>query len=180
MSTGLFRVARPASGRWNLAKSLAQMLVLWAVFIFLIPSAMVSVLGHYGISARPSVAGHIIGAALFLLGSTGAVWSVASMAMIGRGTPLPLDCARTLVVTGPYRYIRNPMAAAALAQFVGMAMWLGSWPVMVYALIGESMWNWVLRPMEERDLVQRFGADYEAYRQAVPCWWITFPGYDPR
>jgi protein-S-isoprenylcysteine O-methyltransferase Ste14 len=36
---------------------------------------------------------------------------------------------------------------------------------------GVLVWQFVLRPVEERDLAARFGAAYEAYRRAVRCWW---------
>ena len=38
------------------------------------------------------------------------------MAVTGRGTPLPFDAARDLVVSGPYRLVRNPMVVAGLTQ----------------------------------------------------------------
>ncbi|MBS1912031.1 MAG: isoprenylcysteine carboxylmethyltransferase family protein [Bacteroidetes bacterium] len=177
MRLNMFRVARKASPGWNVAKSLAQMAVLWCLFLFLGPFVITRAEAALGIAGFAFAAQHVAGTVLFLAASIGAVWSCVTMARIGLGTPLPLDCARNLVVSGPYRFIRNPMAVVAMLQAFGVGIWLGSWTVFVYGLIGEAAWNWILRPMEERDLVERFGAAYEHYRDSVRCWVPTFPGY---
>jgi len=49
------------------------------------------------------------------------------MAVLGNGTPLPAATARRLVIGGPYRFVRNPMAVAGLVQTVGVGLWTGSW-----------------------------------------------------
>lgn len=92
-------------------------------------------------------------------------------AVQGRGTPLPLQTARKLVVHGPYRFVRNPMAVAGIAQGLAVGMFLANWLVISYALLGAVSWHLLCRPAEERDLLQRFGEPYRAYRGAVPLWW---------
>jgi protein-S-isoprenylcysteine O-methyltransferase Ste14 len=92
------------------------------------------------------------------------------MSTIGRGTPLPLDHAHELVVVGPYRYVRNPMAVSGVGQGLMVALFLGSPLVAVYALMGSGIWQHIFRPLEEDDLAARFGADYENYRREVKCW----------
>jgi protein-S-isoprenylcysteine O-methyltransferase Ste14 len=46
----------------------------------------------------------------------------------------------------------------------------GSWLLMAYVLTGGLLWNFGLRPPEERDLLDRFGAEYARYRRAIRCW----------
>ena len=92
------------------------------------------------------------------------------MATAGRGTPLPTSPARRLVIAGPYRWVRNPMALAGVLQAVGVGLWLGSWVVVAYALCGAVLWHVVVRPQEERELIERFGEPYEHYRRAARCW----------
>ena len=77
---------------------------------------------------------------------------------------------RRLVISGPYRVVRNPMAIAGITQGVAVGLMLGSWLVVVYTLCGSLVWNWVIRPFEEDDLAYRFGAEFEAYRSRVGCW----------
>ena len=80
---------------------------------------------------------------------------------------LPLDTARELVVAGPYRHVRNPMAIGGLSQGIGVAVWLGAPAVLAYVAVGMAIWKWIARPWEERDLEERFG---DRYRAAAPCW----------
>ena len=47
---------------------------------------------------------------------------------------------------------------------------LGSWLVVLYALAGSLLWNWVVRLLEEADLEARFGAEFVAYQERVACW----------
>ena len=92
------------------------------------------------------------------------------MAVAGRGTPLPVAMPSRLVIAGPYRFVRNPMAMAGIVQGIAIGILLSSWVVIAYAVIGSVIWNLAVRPHEEADLDQRFGADFRRYRDAVRCW----------
>jgi protein-S-isoprenylcysteine O-methyltransferase Ste14 len=92
------------------------------------------------------------------------------MALRGRGTPLPAQTARDLVVVGPYRWVRNPMAVAGALQTASVGLWVGSWLVIVVAVAGAVVWNQLIRPAEEADLAARFGASYRRYTAQVRCW----------
>jgi protein-S-isoprenylcysteine O-methyltransferase Ste14 len=99
------------------------------------------------------------------------------MSVAGSGTPLPLDTARKLVVSGPYRYVRNPMAVAGLAQGACVGIILGSFGTLIYVLAGMIVWNYFVRPAEEADLALRFGEAYADYCKKTKCWIPNFPGY---
>ena len=92
------------------------------------------------------------------------------MATVGEGTPLPTATAPKLVVSGPYRFVRNPMALAGILQGVAVGWWLGSYVVLAYALAGAALWHLCVRPIEEADLRRRFGSDYERYQSCVRLW----------
>jgi protein-S-isoprenylcysteine O-methyltransferase Ste14 len=57
---------------------------------------------------------------------------------------------------------------------VAVGLILSSWFVVVYALSGSLLWNYVIRPLEEADLESRFGAPYRRYREEVRCWVPAF------
>lgn len=75
------------------------------------------------------------------------------------------------MTTGPYRYVRNPMAMAGIGQGIAVAIAFDSWPVFIYVILGGLAWQVVVRPHEEADMLERFGQEYESYRGRVRCWW---------
>jgi len=117
---------------------------------------------------------------LFVLGGTLGLSSGITMALRGKGTPIPMDSPVELVVTGPYGRLRNPMAVAGLLQGAAVGLWLGSSLVLVYVLLGAWIWHVVVRPLEEDDLSRRFGQSYEDYRKQVGCWLPSVRKYGRR
>ncbi|BAS14477.1 protein C-terminal S-isoprenylcysteine carboxyl O-methyltransferase [Arthrobacter sp. Hiyo8] len=89
---------------------------------------------------------------------------------VGQWHPLPSAMPNHLVIAGPYRWIRNPMAAAGILQGAAVGVILQSWLVVAYAVVGSLVWNYVVRPLEESDLEERFGEEFRQYRDAVRCW----------
>ena len=169
-----FRVARPASFGWNYAKTLGQTALLWVVFLIVVPSLVTAIEGDRGFPThRPTAV------VLFVLFGSLGLWGGVAMAREGAGTPLPLDTARRLVVAGPYRWVRNPMAISAPLQAMSMSLWHGSWSLLLYGLGGAVAWNVLIRPAEERDLAARFGEPYERYRREVRCWVPRRAPFDP-
>jgi protein-S-isoprenylcysteine O-methyltransferase Ste14 len=97
----------------------------------------------------------------------------------GVGTPAPVAPTRHLVVGGLYRYVRNPMYLAVLAAIVGQALVLGRPVLLLYAAaVGAAVLAFV-RWYEEPTLARRFGAEYEAYRRAVPGWRPRLRPWEP-
>lgn len=168
--TRWLRVSKTSSPTANLGKTLLQTAVFWTAFLWVLPAAIHALERRFGIPPI-SIPWHTpIAAVGFIVSSALGVWSGVTMALAGRGTPLPLDAASELVVKGPYRWVRNPMAVAGLAQgmFVGLAR--ESVSVWAYVIAGGLLWNRIVRPMEERDLHERFGRAYDDYAQRVRCW----------
>lgn len=174
-----FRTA-DAEGRARLtARIVRQMLLFWVLFLGVLPLGIAALESRWMLGLDMPVSVRIGGGALFVAASALGIWSAASMLVEGEGTPLPAHMARRLVVSGPYRHVRNPMAVAGIAQGVAVGLALGSWLVVAYALCGSLIWNALVRPQEEADLAQRFGAEFETYRSRVSCW-VPRLGRDPR
>lgn len=148
----------------------AQIVVFWGLFLLVIPLVIAALEARWGLTFPAPAWIRIAGAALLAAASALGIWSALAMSIRGEGTPLPSATARKLVVAGPYRFVRNPMAVAGIAQGAAVGLLLGSWLVVAYALAGSLVWNWGVRPQEEADLEARFGADYRDYRAAVRCW----------
>jgi protein-S-isoprenylcysteine O-methyltransferase Ste14 len=66
--------------------------------------------------------------------------------------------------------VRNPVYLGSLLIFFGEALLFGSLRLLVYTAAGWAGAAVFVRWYEEPALTRRFGAEYEAYRRAVPAW----------
>src|SRR4030095_10842900 len=111
-----------------------------------------------------------IGAIMILAGVPGLVDAFARFALQGLGTPAPIAPTRNLVVTGLYRYVRNPIYVAVVAIILGQAVLMGDWRLIVYGALLWLFFHAFVVAYEEPTLEQTFGSEYEAFRAAVPRW----------
>ncbi len=118
-----------------------------------------------------------IGALLTVVGGGVLVAAFARFVMEGIGTPAPVAPTRHLVVGGLYRFVRNPMYIAVVSAIVGQALLLGQPGLFWYAAIAGAAMFAFARWVEEPMLLERFGAEYEEYRRAVPGWWPRLRPY---
>ncbi len=88
----------------------------------------------------------------------------------GVGTPAPIAPTQNLVVSGPYRFVRNPMYVAVLAIIMGQALAFLSWPVAIYGLVVLAAVTTFVVAYEEPTLTEQFGDSYRRYLAAVPRW----------
>lgn len=130
-------------------------------------------LTHWDPAALPTWAWplRLGGAALVLGASAVLVREFVRFAVEGGGSPAPPVPTERLVVTGLYRYVRNPMYLAVTAGVLGQAALLARPVLLVYAAaVGGVMWLFV-HGYEEPALRRQFGPEYDAYCAAVPGWW---------
>jgi protein-S-isoprenylcysteine O-methyltransferase Ste14 len=167
-----FRVASDAPTSRHVAATLAQTAVFWATFLWLLPELVIAFERQLGLPPLQPMMAHptTVGIPLFVWASVAGLGSGLCMAIRGRGTPLPLAAARELVCTGPYRQLRNPMAMTGIAQGIAVGIWRESAGVVSYALAGALLWHVTARRQEEAFLLDRFGAQFVAYRERVPLW----------
>jgi protein-S-isoprenylcysteine O-methyltransferase Ste14 len=110
------------------------------------------------------------GILLIVAGLPGLVDSFARFALQGLGTPAPIAPTQNLVVTGLYRYVRNPIYIAVVAVILGQAILFGDWRLLIY---GGLMWlafHAFVLAYEEPVLAESFGTQYEDFRANVPRW----------
>jgi len=155
---------------WNLAKTLAQAALFWTVFLFVIPWSLVRLQHSLGMPSVHCAVCGIVGAICFVSGSALALCSDYFMARYGQGTPFPFDTSRNLVVKGPYRHVRNPMAISGFMQTAGIGLYFGSVLVLLHVAAGVFVWNHFVRPWEEANLAVRYGGEYLRYWRSVRCW----------
>jgi protein-S-isoprenylcysteine O-methyltransferase Ste14 len=126
----------------------------------------------------------VIGGVLLVSGVWVLLHAFARFVVEGRGTPAPVAPTEHLVVGGLYRHVRNPMYLAVLAVIVGQALLLGQLELLAYAAVIGAAFAVFVHGYEQPALSRQFGAEYDAYRRAVPAWWPRLrpwqPGADDR
>ncbi len=110
----------------------------------------------------------IPGIVLLVSGMSLALSAIYSQYKIGQGTPVPLLPTVKLVVKGPYRYTRNPMALGVILMLFGAAIALWSIPAVTIAILVSSAHVLYDKFIEERELENRFGEAYSAYKKRTP------------
>ena len=116
----------------------------------------------------PGTPGVTIGMLLLVPGSWLCAWCVLRFRR-AKGTPVPFNPPKELVVAGPYVWMRNPMVTGVFASLFGIGFILHSastvliWtPLYILAHVIE------LKKVEEPELERRFGPSYAEYRRNVP------------
>ena len=104
-----------------------------------------------------------IGAALLLS-------SIIEFARRGKGTLSLADPPTRLVVSGPYRWVRNPMYAGVLFILVGESIIVAQPGIVLYAAAFFIITNVFIARFEEPYLERTFGPGYVAYKANVRRW----------
>jgi len=160
----------PMTKKGALVCTFAQLTIFWSIFLWILPKGIAELESRMGWNAFGHTGQFVLSISLLSVASLLGAWSGITMAVAGDGTPLPTATAPHLVVRGPYRFIRNPMALAGIAQGVAVGWWMGSFSVIGYSLAGAVVWHWFVRPGEEADLKTRFGDGYVQYQKSVGLW----------
>jgi protein-S-isoprenylcysteine O-methyltransferase Ste14 len=117
-----------------------------------------------------SVLFRALGVVLIGLGSLGLIDSFGRFALQGLGTPAPLLPTRHLVVTGLYRYVRNPMYVGVASVIFGQGFILGNIALLEYGAAVSLAFHLFVLGYEEPTLRATFGLEYDTFRAAVPRW----------
>ena len=88
----------------------------------------------------------------------------------GHGTPAPIAPPERLVVSGGFRYVRNPGYIAVVSMVIGQGLFLGSKAVLAYAACLALGFHLFVVLYEEPALRGQFGEEYAAYCRRVPRW----------
>lgn len=110
---------------------------------------------------------------LLVTGLMYGIWSVIIQNTIGQGGPLEIGNieispkTKKLVVSGPYKYTRNPMLFGTFLIYLAFALFINSiTSVVLVGAIFVFMLTVVVK-MEEKRLLKDFGDQYKEYRKTV-------------
>jgi protein-S-isoprenylcysteine O-methyltransferase Ste14 len=85
-------------------------------------------------------------------------------------TTVPHETPSTLVISGPYRFTRNPMYVGLTLIYLGVAGTRNEiWPAIVLPWLLAYI-NFLVIPVEEKNLRGVFGDEYRKYGERVGRW----------
>jgi protein-S-isoprenylcysteine O-methyltransferase Ste14 len=147
--------------------------VLGSVLFLIVAPGVVAGLIPYalgGWQGASPLALRALGAVVIALGLALLLECFGRFAFLGRGTPAPLAPPRRLVVSGPYRRVRNPMYVAVVAIILGEAALFADLRLLGYAAVVWLVTHLFVLAYEEPTLKRSFPADYPTFFAAVPRW----------
>jgi protein-S-isoprenylcysteine O-methyltransferase Ste14 len=119
---------------------------------------------------NPSPALLILGLLITAAGFILLVSTIRMFILIGRGTIMPWDPTRKLIVAGLYQHVRNPMILSILILQIGEALLFSSWGMGILAALFFVINTVYFIASEEPGLEKRFGKEYVEYKKNVPRW----------
>jgi protein-S-isoprenylcysteine O-methyltransferase Ste14 len=118
---------------------------------------------------------------LLVIGLIYGIWSVIIQNTVGQGGPVEIGNieispkTKNLVVSGPYKYTRNPMLFGTLLMYLAFALFINSITSVVLVSAIFTFMLTVVVKMEEKRLLKDFGNQYEEYRKKVSMFFPWFP-----
>ena len=91
-------------------------------------------------------------------------------AIKGRGTLSPADPTKKLVISGWYRYSRNPMYVGVMMILLGESMFFKSTSLWIYSFMVMTAFTLFTMFVEEPRLRRDFGEEYADYCKKVRRW----------
>lgn len=156
-----------------------QALIGSGAFLVIAPGTMAGLIPwlitHWRIQDGASVTLSIIGAVLVVISLAMLIECFVRFAM-ANGTPAPVAPTRHLVVTGLYRFVRNPMYVAVLGLILGQLLLFGNAALLAYAVVFWLIVHVFVLSYEEPTLQRAYAEEYELYAKHVPRW---FPRLTP-
>lgn len=127
-----------------------------------------------------SVLRFAIAGLLFVIGAIFSIWSNIDLFRKGKGGPTDIfnieisPRSKKLVVTGPYRFTRNPMVFGINSIYFSIAIFINTLAPLIFCLFFLFPIVCYLKLTEEKRLLKDFGDEYLNYKKRVSML-IPFP-----
>ncbi len=166
------RLAEAARKERSVSYRIVIQMVGAVVFVAVVPAIFFVVsygLDKYVLAERARLMELAVGGAIGIVGLFFMAWSVLTFVTIGKGTAAPIAPPRKLIVSGPYKLCRNPMAFGAMLYYLGVGTYFGSLRIgIVMLLLTLIIGTCYHKLIEEKELQLKFGAEYEDYKKSKP------------
>jgi protein-S-isoprenylcysteine O-methyltransferase Ste14 len=85
-------------------------------------------------------------------------------------TVKPDESPDVFILSGPFKFTRNPMYLGMLSILLGVAVFLGSLITFIFPVLFIVLMNLLFIPVEEKNLQKKFGKKYIDYKKKVRRW----------
>lgn len=109
------------------------------------------------------------GPILIAIGMTGYIMSIWRFFTEAKASPM-LGDSQALIITGIYRYSRNPIYVSMWIVLLGYTIFYSSLDLFYYLILWIFIFNTIVRFVEEPYLKVTFGKEYDQYCKIVPRW----------
>lgn len=154
---------------FHMVGSLIFVVLAGGTFMVLIPARLLS--WPHRLTFETGVFRYV-GLAPILVGLMVCLWCWRAFITRGGGTPAPYHPTEKLVVSGLYRFTRNPMYVGVIMALLGEALFSDAALLFIYAGVVFLIFHAFVIVFEEPALRSRFGEAYERYCESVPRWLI--------
>jgi protein-S-isoprenylcysteine O-methyltransferase Ste14 len=112
----------------------------------------------------------VLAVALIAAGTIPLMESIWRFVQVGRGTLMPAVPTEHLVVSGLYRFVRNPMYVGVLTALAGETLLLEQRCMVIYWLVVAAIMHLFVVFYEEGTLARRYGEEFSEFKKMVPRW----------
>jgi protein-S-isoprenylcysteine O-methyltransferase Ste14 len=124
----------------------------------------------FRVPASEPVWQRVVAGLLILAGLVPLLASIRRFITVGRGTLMPAIPTERLVVSGLYRYVRNPMYLGVLTSLCGESLLIRTGTLVDYTLVIWLMFHLFVIAYEEPALGRQHPGDYPRYKRNVRRW----------
>lgn len=169
LANAIFRTATGDTGRRRFFTPLVALIFLIFIVLLIIAAFLTDTwLKLPLISFRPWTT--VLAVILLVPGIVFYTWTIIDF-IRARGTPVPVNPPRELIISGLYAYCRNPMLASIYLIFFGAGIAWGSLSFTLFYTPLFILVNTVyLKQVEEHELELKFGQEYLNYKKRVPMY----------
>ena len=140
---------------------------IWTL-VYVLTGAVIS--WFFGWSKVPGFPLVSLGISLVAISWTLPLWAIVLFRREGTEVEPTSPTNRKLITSGPYQFTRNPMYLGIVILSLGIAIWVGAWPMFGAPIALFATANWVHIPFEEAKMRRQFGPVYDNYVARVRRW----------
>lgn len=135
-----------------------------------LPFLVVFINQYFHLPVYQSFSIKLIGILFILFGVSIFFYCARLFKSVGKGTPVPVEPPKKMVVKGIYKHIRNPIYIGYILIFFGYFFLFGHFLLFAYSLVVVIGLHFYVLLVEEPELKKRFGKTYLDYVKQVPRW----------